>query len=82
VWYLEDLLGALSELINLTLNTHFLNWVLDLFDVYHALVGKRVEKIEGLYRFLPSLLVPENQVNPLVQVLGNVLRLKGFSIHF
>lgn len=40
---LEDLLGTLPELVYLALDAHFLDGVLDLFDVYHALIGEGVE---------------------------------------
>jgi hypothetical protein len=66
---LEDLLRALSELIDLALYSHFFNRILDLFDVDHALVGKRMEEIEGLDGFLTSLLVAEDEIDPFVQVL-------------
>lgn len=71
----EDLFGTLSEFVDLALDTHFFDWVFDLFDVDHALVGERVEEVEGFDGFLPSLLVAKDQINPLMQVVRYVLRL-------
>ena len=38
-----------------------------------------VEEIVGLLRFFPTLLVPEDEVDPQVQVLGHVIRLQCLS---
>lgn len=71
----EDLFGALSEFIDLTLDAHLLDRVLDLFDIDHAFVSKRMEEIESLYCLLPSLLEAEDEIDPLMQIIGDILRL-------
>ena len=77
---LEDLFGTLPELVDLALDAHLFYGVLDLLDIDHALVGEGVEEVVGLDGLLPALLVPEDQVDPLVQVVRHVLGLQGFSV--
>lgn len=40
---LEDLLGALSKLVDLALDTHLFNRIFDLLDVNHPFIGKGME---------------------------------------
>jgi hypothetical protein len=40
-------------------------------------VGEVVEHIVRLHRLGPSLLAPEYQIHPQVQVLGDIVRLQG-----
>jgi hypothetical protein len=56
---LEDLLGALSKFVNLTLNSHFLNWILYFFNVNHPFISEGMEEVESFYCLLTSLLVAE-----------------------
>jgi hypothetical protein len=79
---LEDLFGALSKLVDLTFDTHFFNGVLDALDIDHALVGKGVEQIISLNGFLASLLVPEDKIDPFMQIFRDIVWLEGLSIHF
>ncbi len=47
-----------------------------LIPIHTALVGKVVEHVGGLDRLWASLLVAENEVDPVVQLTGNELRLQ------
>jgi hypothetical protein len=70
---LKDLLGALSEFIDLALDSHLFDGVLDFFDINHPLIGEGMEEIECLNGFLPSLLVAEDEVNPFMDVIRHIL---------
>ena len=74
----DDLRGVLSEMGDLRLEGHFLLGVADFLEVNAVLVGEGVEDIEVLNGFLAPLLVPINQVDPMVQVLRDVLALQFF----
>lgn len=78
----EDLLGALSKLINLAFDAHLLNGVSNALNVDHPLVGEGVEQIESLDSLLPSLTIAKNQINPLVEMVRDVFGLKGSSVDF
>jgi hypothetical protein len=41
-----------------------------------------MEQVESFNCFLPTLLKPKNQIDPLVKILRNILRLQSCSIHF
>jgi hypothetical protein len=69
MWDLEYLLRALSELVDLALDTHLLYRIANAFDIYHAFVCKGVKEIEGFDGFLSSLLEAKDEVNPLVKMI-------------
>jgi hypothetical protein len=73
VWDFEDLFGALSELVNLAFNTHLFDRILDLLDINHTFISEGMEKVERLDGLLASLLVPEDEVDPLVQMIRDIL---------
>ena len=66
---LKDLFRTLSKLINLALDSHFFNGILDFFDINHALIGEGMEEVECLDGLLSSLFVPENEIDPFMEVL-------------
>lgn len=65
----EDLLGALSKLIYLILQSHLLDWVFNVFDSDHAFISQMKEDVLGLNGFLTSLLVSEDQIDPFMKVV-------------
>ena len=75
MWNFENLFRTLAKLIDLTLDSHLLNGVLDLLNVDHSLVSEGMEQIEGLDCFLSALFVAEDQIDPFVQIVRNILRL-------
>ena len=79
---LEYLFRTLPKLINLTFNTHFFNGILDCFDIDHPLICKRMEQIESFYGLLTPLFIPENQIDPVMQILRNIFRLQCLSHYF
>lgn len=71
---LEQLLGSLAELVDLELNCSALNWVCYSVNVDVPFVCQRVEHCLGvtvvsLEGVLSALFVPEDQVDPVVEVL-------------
>lgn len=50
-------------------------------DVDVALVEEVVEEVDAVHRRLTVLLVPEDEVDPLVQVLTDVVALQRLSVH-
>jgi hypothetical protein len=77
----EDLLGALPELVYLGLEGQLLHPVVDVVQADHPLVAHVVENVVRLDRLLASLLVPEDQVDPVVQVVGNVVAFKRVPVY-
>lgn len=71
------LLRTLTKLINLIFYGHSLNGVLLRFDIDHTFIGQVMKQITGLNSFLTSLLEAKNKINPLVQIVGNIVRLKS-----
>lgn len=65
----EDLFGTLPELVDLTFDSHLLNGVSDTLNVYHSLISEWVKQVERLDGFLTSLLIPENEIDPFVEVI-------------
>ena len=55
------------------------DWVLYGVEVHRAFVGEVIEHISGPHRLGSPLLVPEDQVNPLVKLARHELRLKGLA---
>lgn len=50
-------------------------------DVNVALVEEVVEEVDAVHRRLAVLLVPEDEVDPLVQVLTDVVALQRLSVN-
>jgi len=71
----EDLFWALTKLIYLAFDSHFLNWVFYALNVNHSLVSKRVKEIKRFDCLLSSLLVAKNQINPFMKIVRHILRL-------
>ena len=74
---LEELAWSLSEFSDLHLEGITLDGVLQLLEVDAALIGEWVEQVEVLQG---PLLVPKDQVDPEVQVVGDVLTLQGCPV--
>jgi hypothetical protein len=68
MWDKEYLFRALPKLIDLILECYFFDRVLLLLDVDHAFISQMEEQVVSLNGLLSPLLVPENEVNPLVQI--------------
>ena len=58
---------------------HFLHGFLNLVNVHCSLVEEMVEDIVSRQSFLSSLLVAEDEVNPLVEVLGHIVALQSLG---
>ena len=64
----RDLTGGLSKVVNHSLDSLALWLILDGIQVDCPLVGAVVEDVGGLNRRAAFLLVPEDQVDPMVEV--------------
>ena len=73
----ENLSWCLTKLGYLNLECCSLNWILQLLEVYSTLICHRVEDIVVLDR---ALIHTENQIDPVMKVLGDVLRFKCLPI--
>ena len=72
----EQLAGRLSERLYLVLDRFPHDRVHVGLQVDRALVREVVEHVDGAHRLRALLLVAEYQVDPLVQLAGNKLRLQ------
>ena len=73
----ENLSWCLTELGYLHLERCSLNGILQLLEVHATLICHRVEDIVVLDR---ALVHTEDQINPVMEVLGDVLRFKCLPI--
>jgi hypothetical protein len=77
---LEDLFRTLAKLVDLALDAHFFNGILDAFDIDHTFISEGMEQVVSLDSLLSSLLVAEDQVDPFVQIFRDVLRFKSLFV--
>lgn len=82
MWDFKDLFRTLSKLVDLTFDSHFLNRIFYVLDVYHSFVSEGMEEIEGFYGLLSSLLIAKDQINPFMKIFRDNFRLQGSSIDF
>mmetsp|Transcript_44910 Transcript_44910/g.72132 ORF Transcript_44910/g.72132 Transcript_44910/m.72132 type:complete len:272 (-) Transcript_44910:1091-1906(-) len=75
----EDLVRRLAEIVDLRDDGHLVDRVRDGVDVNGVLVGEVVEHVLRLDGRLPLLLEAEDEVDPVVEVLTDVLALEGLS---
>ena len=61
---------------DLSLFTDFSLLISDIFEIYGSFVCEVVEKIEILFCYFPSLFWSEDQVNPVADLLRNVVGLQ------
>ena len=73
----ENLSWCLTELGYLHLECCSLNGILQLLEVHATLICHRVKDIVVLDR---ALIYAEDQINPVMEVLGDVLRFKSLPI--
>lgn len=69
----EYLFRALSKLVNLIFQCHFLYWVFNIFNSNHSFIRQMEKDVLCLYCFLSTLLIPENQINPFVQIIRYII---------
>ena len=74
---LEELAWSLSKFCDLHLEGVSLDRVFQLLEIETAFIGKWVEQVEVLQG---PLLMPKDQVDPEVQVVGHILTLQGCSV--
>ena len=84
MWEAEDLLGCLTELVDLHLGTRSFQGIDNRIHINGIFVGQGVKQVVCLHSFfpgvseellLPGLFVAKNEIDPFVQVLANVLTL-------
>jgi hypothetical protein len=78
----EQLCGGIPEFSNLGDKCSLLRWVGDLCKIHCAFIGEVVEQVVRVHGSLASLLVPKNEVDPVVNVFGHVLALQSLSTLF
>mmetsp|Transcript_18552 Transcript_18552/g.59066 ORF Transcript_18552/g.59066 Transcript_18552/m.59066 type:complete len:288 (-) Transcript_18552:3653-4516(-) len=80
VWLAEQMQRALAEVGNLQLRRMSNGGILDRIDVHGAMVSEVVKHVVRLNCGRPALLIPEDEVDPMVQVLGYKLRLERLPL--
>lgn len=76
----EQLPGGLPKLVDLHLKSSSLHGVVEAVKINRSLIGEGVEKVVCLNGLHPSLLVPKDEVDPLVKVGTDVRALKGGAV--
>jgi hypothetical protein len=76
----KDLRRRLSKVHNLGVLTNLGLLIFNICDINAVLISQIVEQIQVLFSQLPLLLVPENQINPKIQMLTYILRLQLTSV--
>lgn len=76
----EDLFGALAEFIDLALYSHLFDWISDALNVDHSFICEGVEKVEGFDCLLSSLFEAKDEINPLVEMIRDILRFESCTI--
>jgi hypothetical protein len=80
VWDFEQLFRSLSKLIDLDFQRGALDTVLYTNSFQVPLITHRVENVVRLYSIFTPLLIPKDQVNPVVEVFRNILAFQGLSM--
>ena len=62
----KDLFRTLTKLIDLIFKSYFLDGVFNVIDNHHTFVSQMKEQIVSFNCFRPTLLVSENQINPIM----------------
>src|SRR5277367_3805905 len=57
-----------------------LHRVTDVVEIFCSLVREMMEHVDRLKSCLASLFVPEDEINPLVQILADIRALEGFTM--
>jgi len=73
MWLFEELQGCLPEVVDLVDDSFPHMFLLDSVDVDFSLVCKVEENIDSTDGLSALLFVPEDEVKPLVKVLGDVV---------
>lgn len=71
--------GDLTKVVDETDHRASLHRIIYGVDIDVALVKEMMKDIGGLNGRLPTLFVAENEVDPVVKVLGNVVTLQGLG---
>ena len=66
---------------NLVNHCLLLNWILDFVEVDWVFISQKVENIERFDGLGSVLLVPENEINPLVELCGDNVGFKGQAVN-
>mmetsp|Transcript_7035 Transcript_7035/g.11614 ORF Transcript_7035/g.11614 Transcript_7035/m.11614 type:complete len:390 (+) Transcript_7035:891-2060(+) len=82
MWFGKQLQRRLSKLVNLRQNGSSLRRILNLIDIHFAFIRIRMEHIVGFHCVCTALLVSKDQIDPFVQVIGDILRLQRLTHHF
>lgn len=69
--FCEQLCWRLTEIAHLILNRLAQSGVVDRRQIDGALVGEIVEDVGGAHSLRTSLLVPEYEIDPLMQLTGD-----------
>ena len=75
------LFGNLAEVVDESDDGRLLQRVFDAVDVDVALVEEIVEHVDGVDGARTLLLVPEDQVDPFVQVRAHIVALQRLRTH-
>jgi hypothetical protein len=69
----DQLTRSLTEVLNVAFGSLPINLICDLIKIDGSFVRQVVEKVVRRLGLWAALLVPEDQINPSVKILGNVL---------
>ncbi len=78
---LEELTGTLSKTEDLGDSGLADNRVFDAIDVHTSFVGQVEEEVVCLEGFFSLLFVPEDEVDPMMEVETDEFRLKGLAVN-
>lgn len=70
----KELLGGLTVCLYHGLEGLLTDMVCDGVDI-HAVIRRRVKNVNGVYSLASSLFVAEHEIDPLVQIVGDIIRL-------
>jgi uncharacterized protein YPO0396 len=68
----QQLARSLTKILYMALSRLSIQFVGNLIQIDRSFVGKVMEHIMGGLGFRATLLVPENKVDPVVEVMGDV----------
>lgn len=74
------LVGSLAEVVDYADCGETLHRVDDVVEVFGAVVGEVVEDVDALDSGFSSLLAPEDEIDPLVEMFTHVWTLKSLSV--
>lgn len=78
---LEQLFRNLTEIVDEANGGILLQWIIDVVDVNVAFVEQVMEHVDSVDSRISLLLAAKDQINPLVQVLTNVIAFQRLPMH-